>query len=145
MLRILAECLSKSKVVTYMILKSSRRIKHAYIIVNRMKHGRVPSMKINIVAVWEMEELIQKEKVHIIDIRSKEEYKRGHIPGAVCAPFVDGRQKIKYNKNDLYLLYCDKGNASMQLAKRLGEMEYRVCTLCGGYEGYKAWNKMVKK
>lgn len=56
----------------------------------------------------------------IIDVRTREEYEKGHIDGAIHHDIMDMMQGIFPNidKNEEISLYCESGNRSM-MAKTL--------------------------
>lgn len=84
----------------------------------------------------DMEELIKKERALVLDTRTREEYNRGHWPGASNYPYdLVERWEKTLPGNRLLILYCEHGGSSMQLARRLGLEGYRVASVIGGYEG----------
>ena len=57
----------------------------------------------------------------ILDVRSAEEYKSGHIPGAINAPFNSYKAalaELKLDKDDELVVYCESGKR----AKKFGEI-----------------------
>jgi rhodanese-related sulfurtransferase len=51
----------------------------------------------------------------IIDVRSRSEFDRDHLPGAVRIPFYSigsGLEELNVNKRDRILLYCEHGPRS---------------------------------
>lgn len=83
-----------------------------------------------------IEELKKYTNYKLIDIREKEDYMKGHLPGAVNI----GLENIlafpnKYlSKNLTYVIYCDEGKSSMRLVQVL-KKNYDVISLKGGYKG----------
>lgn len=76
--------------------------------------------------------------VVLVDLRTEEEYKKGHIPKAVNIPYdwiVEN--KICFCKNKVYLFYCERGNLSLQIAWHLSEQGYQVMNMYGGIKNYK--------
>ncbi len=74
----------------------------------------------------------------IIDIRDKESYLKGHVPGSV---FIFSSDLIyhhdKYlNFHDSYFLYCDYGSISDDVSRRLSILGYHVFSIIGGYQNY---------
>ena len=84
-------------------------------------------------------ELDQKKGMMLLDVRTDEEYKKGHIPGAVHVPLADIGDKIKKLKKDKELVvYCQSGNRSIWAIKRLMGMGYKnLSNLKGGYSAWK--------
>ena len=75
----------------------------------------------------------------IIDIREPYEYKRGHVEGAVniTKDLLELVPDKYLNKNNYYILYCDKGIYSLQLSNKLNKKGYKTISLEGGYSKYK--------
>jgi len=67
-------------------------------------------------------ELIKQEPVLILDVRTPEEYKEGHIKGSVLIP-VQGLEreyvKISDHSQKPVLIYCRSGNRSVTASKIL--------------------------
>ena len=63
----------------------------------------------------------------IVDVRGKEEYDKGHIPGAINVPIDSLKQDIRNNeaipeladKKKVYMIYCRSGRRSNEAAKLL--------------------------
>jgi rhodanese-related sulfurtransferase len=86
-------------------------------------------------------ELDLKKGMMLIDVRTEEEYKKGHIPSAVHVPLADIGDRIKKVKKDKELvLYCQTGNRSIWAIKRLMGMGYKNLTNLKG--GYSAWKRI---
>ena len=63
----------------------------------------------------------------ILDVRTREEYEQGHIPGAVCVPnesIGSGELSALPRKDQLILVYCRSGNRSKQAAQKLADAGY---------------------
>jgi len=80
------------------------------------------------------------KKIHVIDARDAEQFKKAHIPGAVN---IDWRkvlgQRSKLPQDKMVLLYCNSGTLSSQaaMALRVAGME-NVRILQGGFAEWKA-------
>lgn len=68
-----------------------------------------------------------KTNTLIIDVREPDEYRRGHIDGAINIPptqLLDGAQALEeIDKNTQIILYCVSGsrsNTAIQILRRLG-------------------------
>lgn len=85
--------------------------------------------------------MMQAEKNYIIlDVRTKDEYKAGHIPGAVCVPNETiGEDNIAEfpDKEQIILVYCRSGNRSKQAAAKLSAQGYTNIYEFGGIND---WN-----
>ena len=75
----------------------------------------------------------------IVDIRESFEYKMSHIEGAVNIPkdLLELVPEKYLNKNNYYVLYCDKGIFSSKLSNELNKKGYKTISLSGGYSKYK--------
>ena len=75
----------------------------------------------------------------IIDIRNNYYYNMGHIDGAINIPYYNLLNNYKYylNKYSIYYLYCDTGEQSLEIVKRLNSFGYSLININGGYEAYK--------
>ncbi len=83
-----------------------------------------------------IEELKNYTNYKLIDIRSKEDYMKGHIKGAINLQLEDLLAfPNKYlSKNMTYIFYCDKGKTSLKLVQIL-KNKYDVLSLKEGYKG----------
>ena len=83
-------------------------------------------------------ELLNKENINIIDIRSIEKYNDNHITGAKNIPMILLlKDPSKYiNKNEIYYIYCQKGINSLKVCRELLKKGYKVFNIIGGYENW---------
>ena len=83
----------------------------------------------------------------VIDVRSAEEYKAGHIQGAKLMPLhglADHLADIPKDKQ--VYVYCHSGNRSARAAKLLAGHGYaRIENMLGGIEAWKAAGYPVVK
>src|SRR5262245_41689025 len=71
--------------------------------------------------------LDQKEPMTLVDVREKEEFRAGYIPGAISMPRAYLEQQFEQklpDKNARIVLYCAAGNRSAFAAKTLLELGY---------------------
>ena len=77
----------------------------------------------------------------IVDVRRNDEYKAGHIPGAVLLTMEtitsDTAAKVLPNKNQQLLVYCRSGRRSKIAAKTLLDLGYTNIIEFGGIIDYK--------
>lgn len=76
-----------------------------------------------------------KEDSIILDVREKEEYDEGHIPGAVLLPYTDIENKAEQmlpDKEKLILVYCRTGRRSKIAAESLVKLGYTNIKEFGG-------------
>lgn len=63
----------------------------------------------------------------ILDVRTLEEYNKGHIESATLLPDYELKDKAEtmlYDKEEIILIYCRSGNRSATAAKQLIDMGY---------------------
>lgn len=81
-------------------------------------------------------EKYKKNGAIIVDVRSPQEYKEGHIDGAICIPEYEiekTAEKILKNKNDIIVVYCSTGHRSKKAQAELEKMGYNnVLNVYGG-------------
>lgn len=93
------------------------------------------------ISIEDAKKLIEKEDISIIDARTLEEYRQGHIPGAVLIPLselVDEVNSLDRNQN--YLIYCRSGGRSAMALYILEKNGYKGMNLIEGFEGWKRHN-----
>ena len=85
---------------------------------------------------------INRRKAYVLDLRSEEAFKLGHLPGAKfvnAAGLTAAIEKLKLDKKHPVVLVCDTGSQSRKLvaeAQKLGFAE--VGSLDGGVQAWKA-------
>ncbi len=95
----------------------------------------------NCIALKELKQLIEneKQKVKIIDVRSREEYDESHIPGAINIALLEIESANRlFDKCDFIITACGKGGGrSTQGAEKLQELGFKNASwLCGGTFGW---------
>lgn len=102
----------------------------------------IASNNIKILDAPTFKEAISTKNVQLIDVRTKLEYKSGHIENAINIDFFD---RANFNENfagfdreqPIYL-YCRSGNRSQRTAKKLLEIGFKkIYDLKGGYKAWK--------
>ena len=75
----------------------------------------------------------------IIDLRDRKEYAKGHVQGAVNMPYAELEEKERFDfpKGKILVLYCDRGGASLKLARHLGKLGYKTRSVIGGFQAYR--------
>jgi adenylyltransferase/sulfurtransferase len=77
----------------------------------------------------------------VLDVREREEYRDGHLEGALSLPrgFLELRvEEAVPDKSTLLLAYCASGVRSLMAARTLKDMGYEhVVSLAGGYTAWK--------
>lgn len=94
----------------------------------------------------EYKQIINKDSIQFIDVRTPEEYKAGSIEGAENIDFLADdflKNMEKFDKEEPVYLYCRSGNRSAKAAAQLSEMGFKqIIDLKGGY---KAWKDFAEK
>jgi rhodanese-related sulfurtransferase len=91
-------------------------------------------------------ELIQKNKGNsnfvILDIRTPEEFRDGHVEGAINVNFRSenfGKEIDKLDKSKTYFIYCRTGNRSYDAVTLMGPLGFRsIVRLAGDITGWKS-------
>ena len=71
----------------------------------------------------------------LLDVRTPEEYRSGHIPGAIVVPNETiGTEEIAQlpDKDQLIMVYCRSGNRSKQASDKLVKLGYTNIVEFGG-------------
>lgn len=93
---------------------------------------------------FDMNKDIKKEELNsyikqgaiIIDVRSPQEYREGHMDGAICIPDYQIKKEIRKrvpNKEQLIVLYCSTGHRSQRVQQILEGLGYK--NVYNVYEG----------
>jgi rhodanese-related sulfurtransferase len=106
--------------------------------------AQVQSGKVN---VAQFEQLIAKGNVQLIDVRTPEEYKAGHLKGATNIDFyaTDFAARMKkLDANKPVLVYCAVGGRSGSAASKLSGMGFKqIYDLQGGIRAWASQGKQV--
>lgn len=97
------------------------------------------------ITTQELKELLSKDKIQLIDVRTQVEVKFGFIETAQFVNFFDSDFAVKaiqkLDKNKPVYLYCRTGNRSGKATKVLKEKGFEVYNVLGGYSKWKQENK----
>lgn len=105
-------------------------------------------MKFKMISAKDLKEYLGREDVLIFDLREKELYEKAHITGAVWEDWekieerMDGYFTERGEEVHWIILYCERGNTSLLVARDLARFGYPVMSLKGGYL---AWEKVFLK
>ena len=85
-----------------------------------------------------LKEYTESENAILLDVRTPQEYREGHIPGSVNVPLqtIDKVTSITENKDTALYVYCYSGARSRQAAGLLQRMGYRNVNNIGGIAAY---------
>ena len=99
------------------------------------KENNQGAVYMNITAEEAKEIMDSEEGYIILDVRTREEYDEGHIPGAILIPNTEIEAKaedVLTDKDQLILVYCRSGRRSKIAAEALAELGYTNIKEFGG-------------
>lgn len=80
----------------------------------------------------------ENKKCILIDVRSPQEYKEGHLENSINIPFYDINDRIKkinLDKDTKIVVYCQTGQRSLKVIEKLLKKGYKnIYSLKGGIE-----------
>ncbi|MGA8942825.1 MAG: rhodanese-like domain-containing protein [Thermoactinomyces sp.] len=95
----------------------------------------------------ELANILKKHKIRLIDVREKDEFKSGHIPGAINIPLSQKHLFInkssEWNKNEPVYLYCQSGSRSAIAARHLLKLGFQQVIHLKG--GLLRWKGSIRK
>ena len=87
-----------------------------------------------------LKEIMKKGNAIILDVRSPQEYKEGHIDGSISIPEYKIKKEIENmipDKNKSIVVYCSSGGRSKKAQKLLKKLGYNhVYNLYNGLTNY---------
>ncbi len=80
----------------------------------------------------------QKQNILIVDVRAEEDYKKGHIPGAINWPETQWSQTTGLKQDQQTIVYCYSHvcHLAAKAAVHLANAGYPVMELDGGWDGW---------
>lgn len=94
-------------------------------------------MTMETISAREIDRYLFDKRYLLVDVRPPSEYRRKHIRGAVCIPYERLTERIQGLGTTIPILYCDRGGLSMQAARELEQLGYRVISVVGGIQAYR--------
>lgn len=95
------------------------------------------------------DKLRQSKTNVVLDVRTKKEYKEGHLPGAVLIDFTGDdfeKEVAKLDKSKTYLVHCAVGGRSARACKKMGQLGFtNLYNLQGGMTAWQKAGKPVEK
>ena len=85
-----------------------------------------------------LKEYAETENAVLLDVRTPQEYREGHIPGSKNVPLqtLDKVTSIAENKDTVLYVYCYSGARSRQATAMLQHMGYTNVQNIGGIAAY---------
>lgn len=83
---------------------------------------------------------LETGNIQIVDVRTPDEYKEGHIPKAINIDVSSkdfNSQISKLSKDEPVAVYCRSGKRSLEASKELVKQGYKVYDLDGGILAWK--------
>lgn len=95
-------------------------------------------MSLDFISQKEVLKYMQSKDSVVIDIRDREYYQKGHIPGALSMPYntFDDTSPVLKNYRTI-ILCCEHGATSLLLGRRLSQRGHRVLSIGGGMEAWR--------
>ena len=93
-------------------------------------------MNFETISAKNLDAYIGRSDCMIIDLREEDEYRQGHIMSAYNVPYERLEQAF-FRKDITYIMYCERGSASLAAAKELAKKGYRVKSVVGGIRAYR--------
>lgn len=87
----------------------------------------------------EAKDMMEGKDVIILDVRSREDYQREHIAGAVSLPndeVEESAENVLPDKDAIILIYCKSGKNSAAAAEKLVKMGYKKVYDFGGIDDW---------
>ena len=88
-----------------------------------------------------VEECRKTPEAVLVDVREADEFRSGHIPGAINAP-LSVLEQVTLPKDKPLFVYCLRGTRSRQAVSRLIRMGYQNVRSIGGIAAYKGQIEM---
>ncbi len=109
---------------------------------NRDQLLRKAKDEINEISVQQLKQRLDAgEELTVIDVRERDEFVQGHLPGAVFVPrgFLELQiEQVQPDRDKPLVIYCAGGVRSVLAARNLLEMGYEEpISLIGGFNGWK--------
>ena len=93
-------------------------------------------------------QLINHDNAVVVDLRSTEQFKKGHIIGAqsiLSKSIWDNAKKLEKFKTKPLIMVCEQGVESQKIAVFLLKHGYNVFALAGGMRGWQAADMPIVK
>ena len=87
----------------------------------------------------ELKEMLEENRVKLIDVRAKEDYEISHLPNAINIPYMDLKEKYDIlSKDEINVVYCYNYLCHLadRAAFRLAENGFPVMVMQGGFKSW---------
>ena len=100
------------------------------------------SEAVQLITATEMKEISEIEGIQLVDVRTPDEYKEGHLPNALNIDFLGENFEIniqKLDKSKPVIVYCQRGSRSAKCASQLIAYGFvKIYDLDRGFFGWKS-------
>ena len=94
----------------------------------------------------QLHNVLDRNKVQVVDVRAPDEWRRGHLPGAIHIPLAALPERVgELDTSVPIVLHCKGGGRSSIATSFLQARGIGVSNLAGGYEGWVAEGFEVEK
>ncbi len=96
----------------------------------------------------ELHSMIERgEHVNIIDVRNEEDYRKGHIPGAINVPKErwDSFENLSRDRTNVVYCYSQQCHLAANACKLFAERGFPVMELEGGFNAWKEYGFKVER
>ena len=95
----------------------------------------------------ELERMIKAGEVNVVDVRAAEDYKEGHIPGAVNLPKTgwDHPDGLRKDKTNVLYCYSQVCHLAATAGVKFAGMGYPVMELEGGFDEWKEHGMKIER
>ena len=81
----------------------------------------------------ELEAVRKQKNAIVVDVRDSAEYHKWHYRNAVWMPYCENDNWLnRFCRGQIYILYCDYGNVSLLVARKLAQRNITAYTVIGG-------------
>ncbi len=141
--------MKKTHILIFMIIIVSCSGKKLFALANDIYDAGGMPMTYKMVSMAEGIEIAKNNPdAIIVDVRRDDEYKAGHIPGAVLLTMEtiteETAAKVLPDKNQMILIYCRSGRRSKTAAQNLLDLGYTNLIEFGGILDYKGKIEIIK-
>jgi rhodanese-related sulfurtransferase len=84
--------------------------------------------------------LVQGENIQVVDVRTRGEFRRGHIRGAVSVPIhrlKRGLPQLRLDRTHPVVAICKTAHRSVPAVRTLGDAGYRASQLAHGMDRWR--------
>ena len=87
------------------------------------------------------------ENINIVDVREAEDFKKGHVPGALNLPKTEWESMSCLRKDSMNIIYCytQQCHLAAKAALHFAEAGYQVMEMDGGFEAWKDNDLPIEK